>query len=91
VAGRGPQRLLRTAGLTLLAAASAGWIAPLYLSASFLLYGLEKVKLADEPIQSFPFFPEARRMLLVALVWLAAAILFWSFVAGYRLFAHEES
>lgn len=79
------QRALRTALVTLIAAASAGWVLPLYLALSMVIAGIEKIKLGDAPLASFPFFPEARRMLLVGSVWLLVVAFFWAFAAAYRL------
>jgi len=78
------RREIRTALVTLLAAASAGWVLPMYLALTLLMAGIEKIKLGDAVLDSFPFFPEARRMLLIACVWLVAVLFFWAFVAGYR-------
>jgi len=83
------RRELRTALVTFLAAASAGWVLPMYLALAMLMAGIEKVKLGDAVLASFPFFPDARRMLLIACVWLVAVTFFWAFVAGYRLL-HER-
>lgn len=80
------RRELRTALVTFLAAASAGWVLPLYLALAMLMAGIERVKLGDVVLDGLPFFPEARRMLLIACVWLVAVVFFWAFVGGYRLF-----
>lgn len=75
----------RIASITLLAAASAGWLLPFYLFLSFLLEGLNKIKLGDAPLQSFPYFPEAQKMLAISLFWLLAVVFFWGWVAAARL------
>jgi len=77
--------ILRIVAITLLAAASAGWILPFHLFLSFLLDGLNKIKLGDAPLQSFPYFPEAQEMLAISLFWLLAVVFFWSWVAAARL------
>lgn len=82
----GPARLLKVALVALLAAFSTGWVLPLYLASNFLVAGVEHVKLGDQALSSYPFFPDAQRQLLIGAVWLGTVIFFWIFVACYRLF-----
>ena len=72
--------------VTLLAAFSTGWLFPFYLFLSFLVSGIEKLKLGDQVLTSFPFFPDAQRQLAIAAVWFGAVVFFWAFVTGYRWF-----
>ena len=77
--------------VSILAAFSTGWLFPAYLALSFLFSGIEKLKLGDQTLASFPFFPDAQRQLGIAAVWFGAVIFFWSFVAGYRCFITSPS
>lgn len=83
--------LMRSVSITLLAAFSAGWLLPFHLFLTFLLDGLHKIKLGDAPLQSFPYFPDAKKMLAISFFWLLAVVFFWSWVAASRLIGKSRT
>ena len=66
----------------LVAIFSAGWIIPLCVSASsmFTFFSQEVLPRlrGEHPLNSFPFVHFSEQAFMVACIWLAAVILFWS-------------
>jgi hypothetical protein len=61
---------------------SAGWLFPLWVSANsiytfFSAEVLPRLR-GEHPLNSFPFLQFSQEALIVALIWLAAVITFWS-------------
>jgi hypothetical protein len=61
---------------------SAGWLFPLWLSATsmYRFFSVELLPRLDgkHPLNSFPPLQFSEEALVVALLWLAAVIMFWS-------------
>lgn len=75
--------------LVFLLVASAGWIVPLYLGIdsiiSFLRLEVYPRLLGQSPLNSFPFLPFSKRLMVIGFAWLAVVALFWSAVLARRL------
>jgi hypothetical protein len=76
--------------LTFVALLSCGWLAPLYIAYSFFAKYLDILQRQEQDEYSLSFLYVSEKIFLIACIWLAAVIIFWSLAIGKKIFSNES-
>jgi hypothetical protein len=68
---------------------SCGWLAPLYIAYSFYAKYLDRLQ--SQELHSFPLLGTSEKFFLIACIWLAAVVIFWSLAIGKKIFQDASS